>query len=568
MKKIVFLISFLILFFFGMTNSVLADKVGDTQSFFIDSSYDLSNRKQLTAVLVKTSPRLFFYIDEDWWNFNSQDKKNEIQKSLDILSQEFDQKIYPTIVNVFGSEWTPGIDNKPQITLLIHPMAESFGGYFRSNDEYFKLQVADSNEREMLYLNSKYIDSPLIKGFLAHEFMHLVTFNWKERINNVTEETWLNEARADYISTLLGYDDVLEGSNLERRIRDFLDNPSDSLIEWQNKKSDYAIVNLFTQYLVDQYGVVILVDSLRSSKTGIESINYALKKNNFKEDFSQIFTDWTITVLINDCNYGLKYCYLNKNLKNFHIIPRINFLPLSGESSLFFSDLTKRWTGNWYKIIGGGGTLKLSFVAGQDTDFRVSYIIINRAGGYNVRFFELNKERKAETRIENFGTEINGVVIIPSLVQKTETSSDVSSYYFFSWKASIERSSEDEVIKQLLAKIEFLKEEINRVQSQIQEILGKNQEFLCFQLNSDLYFGLRNNQEVRCLQYFLKTQGKDIYPEGIISGNFLSLTKLAVIRFQEKYASEILGPFGLVRGTGYVGPETRKKINQLLKLVK
>jgi len=42
------------------------------------------------------------------------------------------------------------------------------------------------------------------------------------------------------------------------------------------------------------------------------------------------------------------------------------------------------------------------------------------------------------------------------------------------------------------------------------------------------------------------------------------LTQQAVIRFQEKYASEILTPLGLPNGTGYVGAATRSKINQLL----
>ena len=75
---------------------------------------------------------------------------------------------------------------------------------------------------------------------------------------------------------------------------------------------------------------------------------------------------------------------------------------------------------------------------------------------------------------------------------------------------------------------------------------------------------MSNNSDVKCLQEFLKNQGMDIYPEGLVTGNFANLTKAAVIRFQEKYALDILTPIGLSKGTGYVGIQTRAKINKIL----
>ena len=562
-----------------------ADILGQEVNFNIDLSYDLYGREKISATLVKITNQLYFYVDDNWWQKLDETKKRELDEKFYNLSTEFEYKIYPTLTSNFGSEPKPGIDKDEKITVLIHPMRKNAGGYFNTGDEYPKIQNPESNEREMVYLNAQYAGEDIFKSLLSHEFTHLIELNQKDLLRNVSEETWLNEARAEYAPTLMGYDNVYKGSNLQNRVEEFLKNPSDSLTEWQNKSADYGVLNLFTQYLIDHYdGVKILADSLKSSKIGIPSINEALVKNGFKEDFSQIFTDWLITVLVNNCNLSEKYCYKNPNLKNLRISPQINFLPLTGETILTAYNTTKNWTGNWQKIVGGKGNLALEFDGADEVNFKVPYLACDKTEKCSVDFLTLDKTQKGEIILSDFNKNYSSLTIIPSIQSKISGFDRKEISYLFSIKVTTsektEEEKEEELKKQLLAQIDFLQKEIARIQSQINEILAKKgQSVTCSKFERDLYFGMTNSAEVSCLQEFLKSPlacGSEIYPapligercgvypEGLITGNFLNLTRVAVIRFQEKYAGEILTPVELEKGTGFVGGMTRAKINQLL----
>ena len=579
--KIIFLVGivFLVLPFF-----VFADYGGQKTTFFVDSNYDLLNRQEVEATLIRISPQLYFYLEDNWWNALDRERTTEVKFALQSLEEEFENKIYPELSETFGSEWKPGIDKDPHITVLIHPIKKEAGGYTNTGDEYPKLQNPFSNEREIIYLNSKYITSPLAKSFLAHEFLHLITFNQKERIQGVTEEIWLNEARADFAPTFLGYDENYQDSNLQRRVKAFLQSPTDSLTEWLNESPDYGVINLFTQYLVDHYGIEILRDSLKSEKVGIPSLNYALEQNGFSENFSQIFTDWTIAVFLNDCSLFPKYCYLNENLKNLRVSPSLNFLPLFGKSTLAFTYGTKNWAGNWYKIIGGQGDLKIEFIGFPDRSFKIPYLTEDSSGSWTVNFFELDNSQQGKVLVSDFGTKIRSVVMAPSLQDKIIGFDGEEIEYAFFWSASTqeeiegEQPTQTEDIQTLVQKIEFLKRQLETLQAELKKQLAgeeqeekeekeeekekeKEKETFSQTLEQNLRYGDRK-EDVKVLQTWL-AKDSEIYPEALITGYFGPLTQAAVIRFQEKYKKEVLAFWGLEKGTGFVGQTTRAKLNEL-----
>jgi len=536
-----------------------ADNLNEERVFFVDPDYDKDQRESIVAQLVHITPELYFYIDKDWWKFSSQ---NEIRAALSQLGEEFRSTVYPQLTSVFGFEAKPGIDNDVHITVLVHPMGSQAGGYFRSNDSYAKLQLPDSNEREMLYLNSDKLTStqqPAV--LLAHEFVHLITFNQKDKRYGVSEEIWLNELRAEYAITMLGYNAPFDSSHLHRRVEAFLENSADPLTEWDNTKYDYGVANLFGHYLVDRYGIDILVESLRIPETGIASIDRFLQEHEFEEDFSQVFLDWTIAIAVNDCTLGSFYCYTYDGLRTVTTIPRINFLPTGSASTLSVTDATKAWTGNWYKIVGGQGALQVEFVGRPQGSFNVPYITRSRSGVSSVGFLALDSYQKGSLEIADFGNSIVSLTLIPSQQSNLSLNTEIP----FSWTVSVvDQGEESALIERLLKQIEQLESEIARLKTKIAAILTISDTRLTSNcpIRSTMQHG-EQSAGVRCLQEFLKSQGPGIYPEGLVTGYFGPLTEAAVVRFQELYIQEILLPLGLEQGTGLVGPGTRAKIASL-----
>lgn len=553
-------------FLFLPSFSQAQDILGQETAFNIESSYDLLRRSALSASLIRISPNAYWYIDTDFWTGLNQDQQSEINQSLVSLAEEFETNIYPKLTRTLGLEWSPGIDKDTRITILMHQMTKGTGGYGDTADEYPKAQIPESNEREMVYLNAQYINTGYAKSFLAHEFVHLITFNQKNKKYGVSEDIWLNEARAEYAPTLLGYDKAYEGSNLQRRVKDFLDKPSDSLTEWRETPADYGVVNLFAQYLVDHYGVQILADSLTKKETGIQSINLVLAQRGFQENFAQIFTNWSIAVLVNNCQVSEKYCYYNENLKNLRITPLINYLPLVGESTLSVTNAAKDWSGNWHKFIGGRGTLSVDFQSSNNVIFKVPYITNTAGNDTALSTLSLDAKQSGKIIIPDFGSETIALTIIPIAQNKTTGFSSIEPARTFSWTAS---TKEERVISipslsplskpifqmsqsELLSRIAEIQQVIVQLRALLLQLGGS---LSCQSINQNLFFGMKGDSQVACLQEFLKNQGTMIYPEGIVNGNFFTATLQAVIRFQQKYS---------IQDTGYVGPITRAKINQLL----
>ncbi|HNR81456.1 MAG TPA: peptidoglycan-binding domain-containing protein [Candidatus Pacearchaeota archaeon] len=571
------------LLFFGLPFFVAADVVGEKRIFNVQSNLDAGGRSQVAASLVHSGGKIYFYADDSWWEALNETEKNEKIAILKGIDAEFSNNVFPKLTQTFGFT-----SNSGSLTVLFHEMIKNQRGYIRTGDNYSKDRVPSSNEREMIYLNQENLELSLPSAALAHEYVHWITFNQKNLLRNVNDDVWSDEMRAVYSSTFLGYDVPFEGSVLEGELYVFNNDSSESLVEWQNYLAQYAIAHLLAQYIVDHYGINVLADSMKTEKTGIASVDYGLANNGFNIAFTQIFRDWLIALAVNNCSLGSKYCYKYQDLQKFFIEPQVSYF--SGASRTM-SFNTSYFTPGWQKIIASEKNMRLEFSGDPQAKFIVPYLACDPANvcvagelpvaadgsasldlpGLGGQYLSLTLMPFASGKTSGFRTEDGNGTNISSLSYSIKTSISTSVANGNGNGAEIEPESEfqDVRIREMLAQIQLLKDEIIKIQTILAQKIGSApapaSEYSCGAITENLYFGCDNYAQVACLQEFLKNQGEAIYPQGLVTRRFSLDTKAAVIRFQEKYAAEVLWPLGLKSGTGYVGAATRAKINQLMK---
>ena len=295
--RIIAVFSFVMLFLGA--HVAYADTLGQNVTFNVNPSYDAAGASVISATLRSLGANAYFYVDDRTWAALSPSQQNAYQSQLDALSGQFDSVIWPRETAFWGMPASPGVDNDPRITVLLQKLSTGSGGYFDTINGYPKSRAPDSNAREMVVVAADSVLNNAARDFLAHEFQHLISFNQKELLLNVSEDTWLNEARSEYSIALAGYDVPFAGSTLQRRIQTFLRTPNDSLTEWPNTSTDYGVASVFIHYLADRFGPGILQYTLHSRSSGTAAIQDWLSANQPGKTFGSVFADWMVDVTTN-----------------------------------------------------------------------------------------------------------------------------------------------------------------------------------------------------------------------------------------------------------------------------
>ena len=204
--------------------------------------------------------------------------------TLGRIGSDFETIVYPTVHSRFGSEWTPGVDSDPRISIF-HGHLNGAGGYFSGGDEFPAAVSARSNGREAVFLDSEVLGAPgaHYNALLAHELQHLV--HWHA---DPSEDSWVNEGLSQ-----ISAEEVGGGHDW---LSTFLATPDTQLTFWPPYESaaiHYAAAELFISYLLDHYGGRQNAAALLAQQAdGIRGVQAYL--DGFGKQFTDVFADWVI----------------------------------------------------------------------------------------------------------------------------------------------------------------------------------------------------------------------------------------------------------------------------------
>ncbi|HNS62848.1 MAG TPA: immune inhibitor A [Anaerolineaceae bacterium] len=267
-------------------------RLGDQRMFWV-SNVDTNENFQTTANLEYVTDHAYFWI-EDGVSFDA--------RELQRLGDAFENQIYPTNREFFGSEWSPGVDNDPHLYILLAGnLGFNLAGYFSSADELHPLAHDYSNAHEMFLLNADNIDlgDEFTYGVLAHEFQHMI--HWYTDRN---EESWLNEGFSELSSLLNDFDpggfDGIYAMNPDLQLTDWPDDPDATT-------PHYGAGLLFTTYFLDRFGEDATKAVVAHPDNGMDSIDTVLQGMNIKDGVTaqavradDVFGDWVIANFLQD----------------------------------------------------------------------------------------------------------------------------------------------------------------------------------------------------------------------------------------------------------------------------
>jgi len=267
-----------------------------TRRLFHISNLDTFEQSDIYAILEYKTEHLYMWVEE-----GVRFDRSDLEAAADL----FEEHTYPTNRAFFGSEWSPGVDNDPHLSVLhARGLGSSVAGYYSMVDEFVSEVRSDSNEMEMFYKNmdgASSINSSFYNGTLAHEFQHMI--HWYQDRN---EDTWLNEGFSVLASYLNGFDpggfDWVFSREPDTQLNTWPEGPGSA-------GPNYGASYLFTSYFLDRFGSEATQALVARPENSLDSVDATLKELGAGISHEELFGDWVVANLLDaptlsDGRYG------------------------------------------------------------------------------------------------------------------------------------------------------------------------------------------------------------------------------------------------------------------------
>jgi len=278
-------------------------KVGDKEQFWILNS-DTIEYSQITATLLYITPHTYFWAEEG---------ANADLNDVKALMDTFENEIYPTDREFFGSEANPGIDGDPHIFVIYASgLGNSVAGYFNSTDSVNPIIDEYSNAHETYMLSStQHLASEYTYAVLAHEFVHMIQF-----AADRNEVSWLSEGFAEVGAFINEY-------NPGTFAWEYTQSPDLQLTTWesggQSNRRHYGQSFLYLTYFLDRFGEEATQALTSNPENDIQSVDKTLTQLSITDSLTgeiitadDVFLDWATALYLLDERIGDgRYTYYN-----------------------------------------------------------------------------------------------------------------------------------------------------------------------------------------------------------------------------------------------------------------
>ena len=278
--------------------------VGDTETFWITNS-DTAEQQQITATLMYETPHSYFWVEQGT-DVDEDDMKQ--------LMDTFEEKIYPTDREFFGSEPNPGVDGDEHIYVIYATtIGHNIAGYFSSSDAYNPAVKEFSNGHETFVLGtSQDLSDIYTYGVLAHEFVHMIQF-----ASDRNDVSWIGEGFAEVGSFLNDYytagADWLYVGQPDMQLNTWVDNASPDF------SAHYGQSFLYLAYFLDRFGDEATKALTSNPENDLQSVDDTLADLNITDPQTgqaitadDVFMDWaTALYLMDDSVDDGRYTYNN-----------------------------------------------------------------------------------------------------------------------------------------------------------------------------------------------------------------------------------------------------------------